>query len=464
MSKNWGRGKQQAQDASTAEIALSTTHKKAATATAKKGSISSLKPNKPDASEYLVSADMDNEVGLEDEDEFVEKKVKGSSTSKAKTKAAASAEHDDRFANVSQKFERVKQKLGAVIVDDDDDEEGEFDNDREDASLDNADGELDEEDERETENGVDKDKISNQDDGEGEDEDDDDDDDDDDEENGGFDESHLPPGDQTDILNNSTNAQALKNDTKSSTPQKPITLESLRSLQSRIHATGVCYLSRIPPFMKPQVLRSLLSQHGRIGRIYLNPEDPKITARRKKYKKNRRVNYVEGWVEFEDKKLARRAAEFLNARNIGGKKGSRYYDDLWSIKYLPRFKWHHLTDQIAYERAVRDQKIRAEMQAVKRENKAYLRNVSKSKMIEAIESRKSRQRQGDIGSGIKRGSPDDSEITIEKPWKVRKVEDGGDKKTYERKFRQRKPITKNEGGEGATSSGFENKMLRKILG
>lgn len=35
---------------------------------------------------------------------------------------------------------------------------------------------------------------------------------------------------------------------------------------------GVCYLSRIPPHMKPLKLRHLLSQFGEVLRIYLAPE------------------------------------------------------------------------------------------------------------------------------------------------------------------------------------------------
>lgn len=74
---------------------------------------------------------------------------------------------------------------------------------------------------------------------------------------------------------------------------------NLEKFEAKIAQTGVCYMSRIPPFMKHTKLRSMLSKYGTILRIYLNPEDPKISARRKKYKKNRRVNYTEGWIEFE---------------------------------------------------------------------------------------------------------------------------------------------------------------------
>lgn len=52
--------------------------------------------------------------------------------------------------------------------------------------------------------------------------------------------------------------------------------------------------------------------------------DQKITARRRKYSKNRRVNYTEGWVEFKDKKKAKSLAAFLNMKQIGKRANQRY--------------------------------------------------------------------------------------------------------------------------------------------
>jgi ESF2/ABP1 family protein len=51
-------------------------------------------------------------------------------------------------------------------------------------------------------------------------------------------------------------------------------------------------------------------------------------------------------VEFKDKKIARRIADMVNAQPIGGKKGSRWRDDVWTMKYLPKFKWNMLTEQV----------------------------------------------------------------------------------------------------------------------
>ena len=47
-----------------------------------------------------------------------------------------------------------------------------------------------------------------------------------------------------------------------------------------------------------------------------------------------------------DKRVGRSVAEMLNARPIGGKRGSRWKDDIWTMKYLPKFKWPMLTEHL----------------------------------------------------------------------------------------------------------------------
>ena len=39
-------------------------------------------------------------------------------------------------------------------------------------------------------------------------------------------------------------------------------------------------------------------------------------------------------------------AEMLNGNPMGGKRRSAYHYDLWCLKYLPKFKWDHLTEEI----------------------------------------------------------------------------------------------------------------------
>ncbi|KAG0037053.1 RNA-binding ATPase activator esf2 [Podila clonocystis] len=178
-----------------------------------------------------------------------------------------------------------------------------------------------------------------------------------------------------------------------------LTPEALEKFQKAREKTGIVYLSKIPPFMKPIKLRHLLGQFGELGRVYLAPEDAKVAARRKKYGGNKKQNYTEGWVEFKDKAIAKQVAKSLNTTVIGGKKNSHYHDDMWNIKYLPKFKWHHLTERIAYENASRAQRLQAEISQAKRENKFILNNIEKSKMIKSMEEKKEAKRKADAPEG-----------------------------------------------------------------
>ena len=47
-----------------------------------------------------------------------------------------------------------------------------------------------------------------------------------------------------------------------------------------------------------------------------------------------------------DKRIAKVVAMTLNCTPVGRKKRSIYHDDLWNIKYLPKFRWTHLTEKI----------------------------------------------------------------------------------------------------------------------
>ena len=44
---------------------------------------------------------------------------------------------------------------------------------------------------------------------------------------------------------------------------------------------GIIYLSSVPPYMKPNKMRNIMSQFGEVGKIYLQPEDSAIRKKRK---------------------------------------------------------------------------------------------------------------------------------------------------------------------------------------
>merc|ERR1712077_112782 len=71
----------------------------------------------------------------------------------------------------------------------------------------------------------------------------------------------------------------------------------------------------------------------------------------------------------------------LNNTPVGGKKRAKSHDVLWNIKYLPKFKWTHLSERLAYEKAVHQQRLRTEISQAKREADFFKANVEKSKRL-----------------------------------------------------------------------------------
>lgn len=158
---------------------------------------------------------------------------------------------------------------------------------------------------------------------------------------------------------------------------------------------GVCYLSRIPRHMDHVKLRHILSHYGEIERIYLVPENDSAHVNRKRAGGYRGTEFSEGWVEFARKSVAKRVAKLLNGEQLGGKKRSSFYYDLWNIKYLRKFKWDDLTEEIAYKNAIREQKLALEISAAKRERDFYLSKVEQSCALKSIMERvKKRQKTG----------------------------------------------------------------------
>ncbi|CCX04872.1 hypothetical protein FPQ18DRAFT_404970 [Pyronema domesticum] len=203
---------------------------------------------------------------------------------------------------------------------------------------------------------------------------------------------------------------------------KPLTPAQLLASKAATAKTGVVYLSKIPPFMKPQKVRTLLGNFGKIGRVFLSPEDPKSHSKRVKFGGNKKRMFVEGWVEFMDKKEARLCAETLNCTSVGGKKGSFYYDDIWNMRYLKKYKWHHLQAQIAYENASRQAKLRTEIAHETRINKTYLRNVERAKMVENMQKKRKATELSSGGASDSKSEPAASaKIEVRRQFRQHKV-------------------------------------------
>ncbi|ALC49174.1 CG32708 [Drosophila busckii] len=157
---------------------------------------------------------------------------------------------------------------------------------------------------------------------------------------------------------------------------------------------GIIYISNIPKHMNVTRLREILGEFGKIGRVYLQPEK-KLGDKNKKKNKRKRYNihFTEGWVEFESKRVAKQIVPLLNNKQISSRKKSQFYDSLWSMKYLPRFKWVHLTERMNYEQAVHKQRLQTEVSQARKETTFFQNNLDKSEHLKKLAKRAKKQKQ-----------------------------------------------------------------------
>lgn len=172
---------------------------------------------------------------------------------------------------------------------------------------------------------------------------------------------------------------------------------SVSAFNEAERSKGVVYLARVPPYMRPIKVKQLLAAYGDVGRVYLAPEEAGAYARRVRAGGNKRLQFTEGWVEFEDKRVARATAESIHNARVGDGLGVRgrarrgfYGDDLWSLQYLRGFKWHHLTEMSAYERRVKGVRLRAALSGARKDADAFLARVEQAQGLAAqVKRRKS---------------------------------------------------------------------------
>ena len=215
-----------------------------------------------------------------------------------------------------------------------------------------------------------------------------------------------------------------------------LSLTETEDFNKKLKKRGCIYVARVPPRMTPTKIKALLSEHAEVTRVYLVEEDASVRKRRKKeYGGSGGKRYIEGWVEFASKKRAKHIAASLNLTPISNHKRNPHYGTLWNLKYLHKFQWSHLTEKVAYERRVREQKLRVEMMQARRENAAYVEMVETGKKLDKIEERKRKRGDETLVSSSKNKS------------------DGRDKR---HKHHQRRPVKE---GTKATKSAILGGLL-----
>lgn len=235
--------------------------------------------------------------------------------------------------------------------------------------------------------------------------------------------------------------------TESPETRKPLTTSSaIAATKKPAHKPGVIYLSRIPPFMRPSTVRTLLSTHGPITRLFLTPEAPSTYLSRRKAGGNKKRSFIDGWVEFSKKRDAKVCVDAINGRIVGGKKGGWYRDDVWNAKYLRGFGWGDLMAGVRAEEREREERIRVGVGREGRERAEFLRNLERGRVEET--RRAKRERKAEREGGGKEGEGMAKEKGKQK----------GNR--FERRFRQNEVKAREKGTEQSDET---RRILSKIF-
>ena len=161
------------------------------------------------------------------------------------------------------------------------------------------------------------------------------------------------------------------------------------------------YMSRVPPRLKPQRLRSLL-ESARLGnvkvtRLYLKPSSSLASSSSSSSLKSSKVKsksanktFSEGWIELSRRRDARQLADLLNGQPMGGRRRAANYSDLWNLKYLKGFTWDQLSAEQAYKSRARESRIANEVANAKAERDAFAEAVRRGKAEKAMAERRAK--------------------------------------------------------------------------
>ena len=115
----------------------------------------------------------------------------------------------------------------------------------------------------------------------------------------------------------------------------------------------------------------------------------------------------------------------------GGKASNPFADDIWTLKYLPKFKWSMLSASMSQQQAIETALLRNELSQSKKAQAGYLTQVEKARVQGRMEEKRAEKRERDGGgdSSVQAATEDNPERKSKK----------------QRLFKQRPQIESKEG-------------------
>ena len=186
--------------------------------------------------------------------------------------------------------------------------------------------------------------------------------------------------------------QAAK-DIKELTKKPQITLDEINSKKAKARAarykekqqqSGIVYIGRVPPSLGPGAVREMLAQFGTILRVYFKPESRQSLGHRRAQHRATARRYDCGWIEFSDKRHAKKCAVVLNGTAMKSTTNSRQVrEDLWMLQYLSKVKWDDLRQEHQHFDEIHNVKTAKAMEEGRSETSEFIRNYHESKQFEA---------------------------------------------------------------------------------
>ena len=142
-------------------------------------------------------------------------------------------------------------------------------------------------------------------------------------------------------------------------------IEQSEEYKAKIKKSGVIFLSYVPEGLTIKMIRQKFEDY-KPRRIYLKP----LSGKRNSFK--------EGWIEFEDKIMAKLCEYELNGKEIGGKKREALSSEIWNLRYLHKFKWHHLVEKLQLMQKIKQQELKTAINQAHRENQFIMESYQQS--------------------------------------------------------------------------------------
>ena len=64
---------------------------------------------------------------------------------------------------------------------------------------------------------------------------------------------------------------------------------------------------------------------------------------------------------------------------------------MWSIRYLPGFKWSHLTEKLVYDQKMRQQRLKTDVARANKELAYYQEKAELAKQLNKIDERRAKK-------------------------------------------------------------------------